>query len=53
LCSTVKVHPRTDHESPNEGVGLPDGGGWLSPHLSYAAPGKETWYTLYRRVDGP
>jgi hypothetical protein len=27
--------------------------GWSTPPTSRLPPGKETWYPLYRRVDGP
>ena len=30
-----------------------DGGGWSTPHHSHFNPGKETWYTFYRRLGAP
>jgi hypothetical protein len=30
-----------------------DGGGWLAPRPGRFTPGKETLYTLYRRLGGP
>lgn len=30
-----------------------DGGGWSMPRPGKLIPGEETWYTLYKRLDGP
>jgi hypothetical protein len=56
-----KIHLRTDHEGPGWQVEvystLPltsalDGGDWLVPRPSRFTPGKDKWYTLYRRLYG-
>ena len=57
-----KVPPRTGHEGPEGSRGIAlrfpltsalDGGGWLKPRPGRCTHGKETRYSLYRRLDGP
>ena len=57
-----KLHPRTGHECP-EGeqrysstrslTSALERGGWSAPRPGRFTPGKETWYSLYRRLGGP
>jgi hypothetical protein len=57
-----KVYPRTGHEGPDgeqrysSTLSLTlaqDGGGWSTPCPGCFTPGKQTQYTVYRRLGGP
>jgi hypothetical protein len=62
MKSNGKVRPRTGLEGPdgeksyNSTPSLTltlNRGGWLTPRPGHFTPGKETWYSLYRRLGGP
>ena len=56
------VHHRTGHQGPKEKkrykstlslISVLDGGGWPTPRSGRFTPGKESHYSLYRRLGGP